>query len=353
MLAVGNAAGKLREECSDGAIGVANSATTYTSGTCSVPATALAAGAPIAAAPETAAPGATAGVCADANACVEAGGSTVAGYCTGPSAMQCCVGVGSSGSGNATADPTRVPLGDLATVVASYDTTAGLTSNSVSSYFHDLGWRCGHGLADAVRWWRAGACWLRPSYGNLGAFILRNADRDRGIQVRLFGKISAPPPNFLLHVCPACMLPIRSRVHDLAHGDWLRPRAPGTPASESASLGGNYGEPSPAYLGFSLEAQAAKGKTAASANAGSSTSSSSSSSSSSTTTSVSSPLSLRSVASFAATKFAATSASATATSCDAVADAPTDGPFENSLTALALAEAHRRLALHREVTNVF
>lgn len=33
------------------------------------------------------------------------------------------------------------PLGDLATVVCSYDTTAGYSSNSLSSYFHDIGWR--------------------------------------------------------------------------------------------------------------------------------------------------------------------------------------------------------------------
>ena len=33
------------------------------------------------------------------------------------------------------------PLGDLASVVCSYDTTAGYSSNSLSSYFHDLGWR--------------------------------------------------------------------------------------------------------------------------------------------------------------------------------------------------------------------
>jgi hypothetical protein len=32
-------------------------------------------------------------------------------------------------------------LGDLATIVCSYDTTAGYSSNSLSSYFHDLGWR--------------------------------------------------------------------------------------------------------------------------------------------------------------------------------------------------------------------
>lgn len=33
------------------------------------------------------------------------------------------------------------PLGDLATIVCSYDHTAGYSSNSLSSYFHDLGWR--------------------------------------------------------------------------------------------------------------------------------------------------------------------------------------------------------------------
>lgn len=32
-------------------------------------------------------------------------------------------------------------LGDLATIICSYDSTAGYTSNSLSSYFHDLGWR--------------------------------------------------------------------------------------------------------------------------------------------------------------------------------------------------------------------
>jgi len=33
------------------------------------------------------------------------------------------------------------PFGDLTTVIASYDTTAGYSSNSLSSYFHDIGWR--------------------------------------------------------------------------------------------------------------------------------------------------------------------------------------------------------------------
>lgn len=33
------------------------------------------------------------------------------------------------------------PFGDLATIVVSYDSTAGYSSNSLSSYFHDFGWR--------------------------------------------------------------------------------------------------------------------------------------------------------------------------------------------------------------------
>lgn len=33
------------------------------------------------------------------------------------------------------------PIGDLATIVCSYDTTAGYSSNALSSYFHDIGWR--------------------------------------------------------------------------------------------------------------------------------------------------------------------------------------------------------------------
>ena len=35
----------------------------------------------------------------------------------------------------------QIPLGDLITVICSYDETAEYTSNALSSYFHDLGWR--------------------------------------------------------------------------------------------------------------------------------------------------------------------------------------------------------------------
>lgn len=35
----------------------------------------------------------------------------------------------------------KTALGDLATIICSYDHTAGYTSNSLSSFFHDIGWR--------------------------------------------------------------------------------------------------------------------------------------------------------------------------------------------------------------------
>jgi hypothetical protein len=35
----------------------------------------------------------------------------------------------------------KTALGDLSTVIASYDHTMGYSSNSLSAYFHDLGWR--------------------------------------------------------------------------------------------------------------------------------------------------------------------------------------------------------------------
>lgn len=225
FIAMGNAAGKLREECTNGVSSLGlDASVTYSSGPCT-----NAAG--------------LSGVCADINACSFAGGVSYAGLCNGPAPMQCCVGAG-SGSAALT------PLGDLATVVASYDTTAGLTSNSVSSYFHDLGWR--------------------------------------------------------------------SRALELAQS-WLRP----SPSAQPQSLGGNYGEPTPAYLGFTAEVSAsgasASGTSASDVNA-----------------------SARGLG-------GELSGGLGGGTCAATVDPAGDGPYSNSLTALALAEAHRRLALHREV----
>jgi hypothetical protein len=155
----------------------------------------------------------------------------------------------------------ETPLGDLATVVASYDTTAGLTSNSVSSYFHDLGWR--------------------------------------------------------------------SRAYELATS-WLK--VSNSAAAASASLGGNYGEASPTGLGFELE-DAANMELMTSSRL---------------------PPHLAANAAAAARGSGGSGAGASdqaeqGSSCSAAKDSSSDGPYENSLTALAFAEAHRRLALHREV----
>jgi len=42
---------------------------------------------------------------------------------------------------NTTGKNNVTSLGDLATIICSYDETKGYTSNSLASYFHDLGWR--------------------------------------------------------------------------------------------------------------------------------------------------------------------------------------------------------------------
>lgn len=64
------------------------------------------------------------------------------------------------------ASPTS-PLGDLATIVCSYDHTAGYTSNGLSSYFHDLGWRTTiHDLVQSD--WLAGTGTTITLGGNYG-----------------------------------------------------------------------------------------------------------------------------------------------------------------------------------------
>ena len=54
-----------------------------------------------------------------------------------------CAGIGDKlgVDGSTTGKHGKTVLGDLATVVCSYDSTAGYSSNSLSSYFHDIGFR--------------------------------------------------------------------------------------------------------------------------------------------------------------------------------------------------------------------
>ena len=47
----------------------------------------------------------------------------------------------SSSISSTSADNTILPLGDLISIICSYDKTANYTSNALSSYFHDIGWR--------------------------------------------------------------------------------------------------------------------------------------------------------------------------------------------------------------------
>lgn len=68
------------------------------------------------------------------------------------------------------------PLGDLASVVCSYDSTAGYSSNSLSSYFHDLGWRDRiHGLVTGD--------WLGRSSETLGGNYGEKSPSDLGFSV--------------------------------------------------------------------------------------------------------------------------------------------------------------------------
>ena len=93
----------------------------------------------------------------------------------------------------------ETPLGDLATVVCSYDTTKGYSSNSLSSYFHDVGWRS-----------------LSNTLVNTTATTSTNGQSWCGA----------------------------------------------VPGAQQQTLGGNYGEPTPADLGFVIAQKNAKtGKT--------------------------------------------------------------------------------------------
>lgn len=60
----------------------------------------------------------------------------------------------------------KTPLGDLATIVCSYDHTKGYSSNSLSSYFHDIGFRDRiHGLVQNSTWIGLSGLSLGGNYG--------------------------------------------------------------------------------------------------------------------------------------------------------------------------------------------
>jgi len=68
------------------------------------------------------------------------------------------------------------PLGDLATIVCSYDTTMGYSSNSLSSYFHDLGWR--QRIHDLVT-----STWLGQTSETLGGNYGESSPTDLGFKL--------------------------------------------------------------------------------------------------------------------------------------------------------------------------
>lgn len=82
------------------------------------------------------------------------------------------------------------PLGDLATVVCSYDTTAGYSSNSLSSYFHDIGWR--DRINDLL------VNWLQVSNQTLGGNYGEATPSDLSMSVNEINSESNQPI-----VCPA------------------------------------------------------------------------------------------------------------------------------------------------------
>eukprot|EP00605_Chrysophyceae_sp_TOSAG23-4_P001557 GSChrysophyteH1.ASY1.ANO1.1708.1 assembled CDS len=91
------------------------------------------------------------------------------------------------------------PLGDLATIVCSYDKTSGYSSNSLSSYFHDIGWRsrlddlvddCSQGLSGAQSQ-SLGGNYGEPTPSDL-QFSLTDADMHAGEQCSVVKESPVP-----------------------------------------------------------------------------------------------------------------------------------------------------------------
>mmetsp|Transcript_1738 Transcript_1738/g.3111 ORF Transcript_1738/g.3111 Transcript_1738/m.3111 type:complete len:275 (-) Transcript_1738:164-988(-) len=69
----------------------------------------------------------------------------------------------------------KTPLGDLSTIICSYDVTEGYSSNSLSSYFHDLGWRS--------RAYNMVTSWLGQGSNSLGGNYGEASPADLGLDL--------------------------------------------------------------------------------------------------------------------------------------------------------------------------
>lgn len=103
------------------------------------------------------------------------------------------------------------PLGDLATVVCSYDSTAGYSSNSLSSYFHDLGWRDRMLSLVAGDWLGRSGESLGGNYGEASPsdldFVVYCSDGNECVAAK---DQSSPYTNTLSVCCPALLAQFKS-----------------------------------------------------------------------------------------------------------------------------------------------
>lgn len=215
-------------------------------------------------------------------------------------------------------------LGDLSTIICSYDKTAGYSSNSLSSYFHDLGWR---------------------------------------------GRINGLVQNWLLAGDPQnTTSEVSSERNTLAKLQQLRTAGSVKSSSDDLpqTLGGNYGEATPSDLTLQVTTAGSSSATATSAVSASThtmsrsaankvsskhlysnTASTTISTTTSTTTSFSSGSATNKGE--AATASATAAAAATEDGVCAADKDPWPVVYSNSLSALSAAELVRRIALHREL----
>jgi len=122
--------------------------------------------------------------------------------------------------GDVTGNEGPTALGDLATIVCSYDHTQGYSSNALSSYFHDIGWR--QRLYDLVQDWLL--------VGNDNDTLDSDVGRTRSHSDDSNKK--------------------QQQQRQQTGGNEEEGRGQG---QDPLSLGGNYGEPTPTDLSFDVE----------------------------------------------------------------------------------------------------